>query len=503
MAMTPTNPYNIGGYNPTAGGGKSQGGVRPLNPYAVGKVDSGLGWGQFGPMDPNANAAMGGPSSTGPGVPSGYTNPTGANGYPAGYDASNTDPATLSAYGYGTGGMNPSPTNGGAPSVANPYLTGAPVGGPNQQPFYGTGPGQMGPAQDMNGAGTVEPPAPESMGQYGYGNRAGQGGGYYEQQTPVGSFAAANQQRTGSQQYADNRFIGQASKMNLGDNKYLGGSAGQADAASNPYAGMNNPYTTEAIDNASNDAIRNYQKFTAPARDAQAVRSGSFGNSGVQEMQLEDQRNLQGTLGGIATNARMADLAAQQRMGESAADRQTSNSQFNTGTRAGDLNRNLVGTYTGQGVKLQGLGLDANLEQGQSIFNAGQGNAMDIFNTGQGNALNMFNAGQGNSMLENYRTRNQQGGQFDQNMDFNTWKANNDNMRNGSRDQMDFIKQLTDLQGQGVNTANTQQQQPITDWATFSRIAAGMGGLGNITEEQFKADPVLGAIAGYLASKKP
>lgn len=461
MAMTPTNPYNIGGYNPTAGVGKAQGGAKPLNPYAVGKVDSGLGWGQFPPMDPNFNAAM----------PVGGGEPV-ANPY----------------------------MDGGASAGANP-LIGAPVGGPNQQPFYGTGPGQMGPAQDMNGAGTVEPPAPESMGQYGYGNRAGQGGGYYEQQTPVGSFAAANQQRAGPQQYADNQFIGQASKMDLGSNSYLGGSAGQATAGSNPYAGMDNPYTTQAIDNASNDAIRNYQKFTAPARDAQAVRSGSFGNSGVQEMQLEDQRNLQGTLGGIATNARMADLAAQQRMGESAADRQTGTSQFNTGARAGDLGRNLSGSYTGQGLKLQGLGLDANLEQGQDIFNAGQGNAMDIFNTGQGNAMNLSNASAGNTMLENYRNRNQQSDQFGQNMDFNTWQANNTNMRNGSLDQMNFLNQLLGLQGQGVNAATGQQNTPINYWQQFMQGANSAGGQGGTTtnNQNLQGNPWLGGLGGWLS----
>ena len=420
-------------------------------------------------------AGQGGGQGQPPRMPSGYTNPTGANGYPPGYDASNTDPATMRAYGYGP--------QGGAPS------------------------GQ-----------------PPSMGQYGYGNRPGQGGGYYQQETPMGSFAAANQQGTGPTQYANNPYIGKASAAVSGGNPYLGGSAGEASASSNPYAGMNNPYTTQAIDAASADAARNYNLYTTPQRDAQMARSGSFGNTGVQQMQLEDSRNFGNTLGNIANSARMSDLNRQQDMGEAAANRQTGVSQFNVGARAGDLNRNLAGTFTGQGLNLQGIGMDGNLAQGMGMFNAGQGNSMNMFNAGQGNAMNMFNAGQGNNMLSQGRSLAQGDFQFARNMDqrgrefegtmgqrkdeFNQTMDNkvyNDNMSwmdRGQNNQMNFIDKMMGYQGQGVGATNAQQAQPIKDWATFSQVAQGLGGLGNITQEQFEADPVLGMIAGYLAANK-
>lgn len=402
---------------------------------------------QWGTPPPGA---MAGAPQGGGQTPSGYTNPLGQNGFPPGYDASNTDPATMARYGYGAGGQGSQPN---------------------------------------------------TMQQYGYGNRPGQGGGYYEQQTPVGSFAAANQQNA-SATFAQNPYIGQATSQfgNPNANPYLGQSSGQASASTNPYFGAGNPYTTQAIDAASADAARNYNLYIAPQRDAQMARSGSFGNTGVQQMQLEDQRNFGNTLGNIANSARMQDLYRQQDMGEAAANRETGVSQFNVGTRGNDLNRNLLGAFTGSGQGLQALGMDANLAQNLGIFNAGAGNQNSMFNAGQGNAMNIFNTGQGNQMLDNYRTRNQQQGQFDANLDRQIWNDNMGWMRTGNQDTMNWLGQLMGYQGQGVNAANQIQNMPLAILQALTSMGINLGNVGGTgtgtTSQDMQGNPWLGLLGG-------
>lgn len=82
----------------------------------------------------------------------------------------------------------------------------------------------------------------------------------------------------------------------------------------NPYAGVDNPYLTQAINNASQDAMRNLM----PAFDQAQNASGSFGNSGLAE---SFARNAASTLGNIATNARMQDYGTQQQLGENSVNR--------------------------------------------------------------------------------------------------------------------------------------------------------------------------------------
>lgn len=318
-------------------------------------------------------------------------------------------------------------------------------------------------------------------GQYGYGTAPGQTGlGYYEQQTPVGSFVGAQVARPGETQYANNPYLGMSSATGAG-------SAGQASAGNNPYFGQGNPYTSQAVAAASEAAGRQYNQQIAPQRDAQMARSGSFGNTGVQQMQMEDQRNLQGTLGNIANNAYMQDLFRQQDMGEAAANRATGTSQFNVGARANDLSRNLA---AGQ--------FDASLAQQGGQFNASQGNQMSMFDAGQQNSMNQFNAGQGNQFLGQYRNLAQNQNQFDQGMDFNTWQANVGNMRNGMRDSMDYGTWLMNMQNQGVNSATNVQNMPMNYYQQFTNSAGQLGGMGGVNTNQLQGNPYLGAVGGAM-----
>lgn len=83
---------------------------------------------------------------------------------------------------------------------------------------------------------------------------------------------------------------------------------------SNPYLGQDNPYLTGMIDKAQGDVVRNYNLSTQPAYNSAMVRSGSFGNAGVQEMNQNAQSQLQQNLGNISNQMRGQDYQNQQQM---------------------------------------------------------------------------------------------------------------------------------------------------------------------------------------------
>lgn len=87
-----------------------------------------------------------------------------------------------------------------------------------------------------------------------------------------------------------------------------------ADDYTNPYLAKENPYLQQTIDKAQGDLVRNYNLTTQPAYNAAMVRSGSFGNAGVQQMNENAQKNLQGSLGDVSNSMRMQDYNNQQSM---------------------------------------------------------------------------------------------------------------------------------------------------------------------------------------------
>lgn len=81
----------------------------------------------------------------------------------------------------------------------------------------------------------------------------------------------------------------------------------------NPYLGEN-PYLQQTIDKAQGDVVRNFNLTAQPAYNSAMVRSGSFGNAGVQQMNENAQRNMQDTLGNISSGMRGQDFQNQQGM---------------------------------------------------------------------------------------------------------------------------------------------------------------------------------------------
>lgn len=82
----------------------------------------------------------------------------------------------------------------------------------------------------------------------------------------------------------------------------------------NPFLGQNNPYLQQQIDSSLADTTRAYNLRTNPAIESAMVNSGSFGNSGLQQVQNEAQRGLMQTLGNQANNFRAQDYNNQQGM---------------------------------------------------------------------------------------------------------------------------------------------------------------------------------------------
>jgi hypothetical protein len=65
-----------------------------------------------------------------------------------------------------------------------------------------------------------------------------------------------------------------------------------------------NPYLQQQIDGALGDMSRAYSLTAKPQMEASMVRSGSFGNQGLQQMQQEQQRQLQETMARTAGDMR-------------------------------------------------------------------------------------------------------------------------------------------------------------------------------------------------------
>lgn len=82
----------------------------------------------------------------------------------------------------------------------------------------------------------------------------------------------------------------------------------------NPFLGMNNPYLQKNIDDTMGDMSRNYNLMVKPQTESAMVASGSFGNSGLQQMQQNQMLNQQDSMGKTASNMRMQDYNNQQGM---------------------------------------------------------------------------------------------------------------------------------------------------------------------------------------------
>jgi len=98
--------------------------------------------------------------------------------------------------------------------------------------------------------------------------------------------------------------------------------------SSNPFLQQSNPYLQQSIDSALSDQARNYNLAVKPNTESAMVKSGSFGNSGLQQIQGEQQRNLAQEMGRTASNMQFADYQNRSNLNENALNRQLDATKF-------------------------------------------------------------------------------------------------------------------------------------------------------------------------------
>lgn len=257
-----------------------------------------------------------------------------------------------------------------------------------------------------------------------------------------------------------------------------------ASAVNNPMFGLNNPYTNQAIDAATQDVNRQFSKQVMPQLDRLMQQSGSFGNTGVQDLQRDAMSDYTRNVGNIANDMRYKDLFAQQQLGEGMANRNTGVNTFNAGAqntaslananagntfalgRAGllgglatsDLARGLNTQQFNAGLSQADLARNAGLAQGLGQFNANLGQQNNQFNAGAQNSMNQFNAGLGQQAgLANMAALNnmQQYGinAYNQGNQFNAAQGNNMNQFNAQ--QGNALNQFNAQQGNAMGMYNT------------------------------------------------
>ena len=244
------------------------------------------------------------------------------------------------------------------------------------------------------------------------------------------------------------------------------------------------------------DINRQFNKNVMPQLDRMMQQSGSYGNTGIQDMQKDAMSDYTRNVGNIANDMRYKDLFSQQQLGEGDASRRTGVNLANSGAynqaslanagsqnafalgragllgglSTGDLNRQLgtqefnstlgasdlarnSGLYQQLGMfnvgnQVGDIRQAQNLAQGQTQFNASQGNNMNQFNANQGNTLGMWNAGQGNNLNQ---FNAQQGNAM------NTWNAGAQNAMNqyNTSNNLNSYNNAANMYGQLDNRALT------------------------------------------------
>ena len=112
-----------------------------------------------------------------------------------------------------------------------------------------------------------------------------------------------NWQGYGGQRYADLNITQQQALQGITD-RATGGSDLWNQAQGNLQQMMGdqqNPYLDQQVANAQKSLVDSYNLTAKPQMESAMVGSGSFGNSGLQQMQQQSQNQLQQNLGNVAT----------------------------------------------------------------------------------------------------------------------------------------------------------------------------------------------------------
>lgn len=112
-----------------------------------------------------------------------------------------------------------------------------------------------------------------------------------------------------------------------------------------------NNYLAQAVSDSLGDTVKAYNNTTAPAYTSSMVRSGSFGNSGLEQAQNESQRQLQQSLGRQAN-----DMYSNNYQFNDNFNRQVYNDTFNQGQQNFQNGINLLGLQNASNQQNLGFG---------------------------------------------------------------------------------------------------------------------------------------------------
>lgn len=159
------------------------------------------------------------------------------------------------------------------------------------------------------------------------------------------------------------------------------------------FGSSSNPYLDKSIADSLGDTSRAYNMTTAPAYTSAMVRSGSFGNTGVQQMQEEAQKQLQTSLGRQANDMRSQNYQFDQQF-----DRGVYNDAFGQNQQNIQTGMNLV-NFQNQNNQ-QNLGFGTQIQNTPMNYYQGFANTANSLGQGYGSSTgNMQQTGGGSSPM--------------------------------------------------------------------------------------------------------
>ena len=106
---------------------------------------------------------------------------------------------------------------------------------------------------------------------------------------------------------------------------------GLGTTATNPYIGQSNPNLNSVVDQVTGDLTKQFNLTAQPAYNAAMLKSGSFGNSAIDELNRNAQDQLQRSVGDAASKLRFNDYTQQQQMYQWQQQQDANNAQWNLG----------------------------------------------------------------------------------------------------------------------------------------------------------------------------
>jgi hypothetical protein len=122
--------------------------------------------------------------------------------------------------------------------------------------------------------------------------------------------------------------------------------------AANLGMGASNPYFQSTVDNTMGDMARNYNLLTVPSQVSSMVNSGSFGNSGLQQLQDNSLLNQQKAMGDTAANMQSNNYWTGQNFNANQYQQAFNNNQTNINTTMGLLGQS--NNYNNQDISNAG-----------------------------------------------------------------------------------------------------------------------------------------------------